>query len=590
MRTYPIDIVYLWCDGAEESFAAEKNKCARKFGISLSDDNNGDARFENHDELKFSLRSVEKYAPWIRTVFIAIADSQSPPKWLNLEHPKVKIVHHSDFIPKAHLPVFDSNTIEHFIARIPGLSEHFLCANDDMMFNRSVDQDFFFSICDGKPICRFREPVKRSTERISDYLHYLDNAARIVKESCKRRSRATSKAILRLPHHCIDGYCKSDMIAIYEKHKCEIEPAFKNPFRSEDDIQRILYSYDGIQHYGWHFKQLAAEDGDSMVCHKYHPLAKIAGKLANPALICVNDSGLKTSYEQKMSRALLEDILLPAKSAFEKVSPQQASCDESERTEHRLKTLNRLELYIAQNKRNNIVARYRLRELAHTPEKATGAVEVSFIVSTLNSSAGISRFFDSVFSATDMPVFEIVCVDEGSLDDTKDIVESWADATPKVRLVDQNVAGVAERKNAGLEAASGEYVVFLRVEDRIISGKNLELAYANAHSRSLDLMLPVAGLRKSASSLWGCLIRRSLFAEKGMPHIFPGRNDGLDFLALSRMKNAHAEIYRNPFFASTAIHKNLFLRGCDCLRENGLRYTLDNLKWKIFRKLKSMVS
>ena len=91
---------------------------------------------------KYSLRSVEMYAPWIRKIFI-VTDNQVP-KWLDTSNPKIRIVDHKEILPEVSLPCFNSRLIEHFLYKIPGLSEHFLYANDDMFINRPVTPATFF--------------------------------------------------------------------------------------------------------------------------------------------------------------------------------------------------------------------------------------------------------------------------------------------------------------------------------------------------------------------------------------------------------------------------------------------------------------
>lgn len=49
-------------------------------------------RFADNEELKYSLRSVQKFAPWIRNIHI-VTNGQIP-AWLNLEHPKINLVTH----------------------------------------------------------------------------------------------------------------------------------------------------------------------------------------------------------------------------------------------------------------------------------------------------------------------------------------------------------------------------------------------------------------------------------------------------------------------------------------------------------------
>lgn len=101
-------------------------------------------RFQDNDELKYSLRSVEKYAPWIRNIFI-VTNGQVP-QWLNLSNPKIKIIPHSDiFLDKTHLPTFSSPAIEAHLHRIPGLSKRFLYFNDDVLLAKQIWPDDFYT-------------------------------------------------------------------------------------------------------------------------------------------------------------------------------------------------------------------------------------------------------------------------------------------------------------------------------------------------------------------------------------------------------------------------------------------------------------
>lgn len=50
------------------------------------------SRFEDNEELRYSLRSVERHAPWVRHIFI-VTNGQIP-SWLNLDNPRVTVVTH----------------------------------------------------------------------------------------------------------------------------------------------------------------------------------------------------------------------------------------------------------------------------------------------------------------------------------------------------------------------------------------------------------------------------------------------------------------------------------------------------------------
>lgn len=101
-------------------------------------------RYADYEQLRYSIRSVEKYAPWVRQIFI-VTNGQLP-FWLNLDHAKVTIVTHEEIFDSAdQLPTFSSPAIEANLHKIPGLSDRFLYLNDDVMFGKSVWPDDFYS-------------------------------------------------------------------------------------------------------------------------------------------------------------------------------------------------------------------------------------------------------------------------------------------------------------------------------------------------------------------------------------------------------------------------------------------------------------
>src|SRR5690606_17115921 len=148
---FDIDLVYLWVDGSDPKWQAKKRAVT---GV-LSDhsETNNKGRYVSNDELRYALRSAEKHTPWIRRIFIVTDDQR--PAWLNTDHPRIQVIDHKEIMPGEALPCFNSEVIEYFLYRIPGLSEHFLFANDDMFFNADLQPDFFFEK-DGYPIFRLK--------------------------------------------------------------------------------------------------------------------------------------------------------------------------------------------------------------------------------------------------------------------------------------------------------------------------------------------------------------------------------------------------------------------------------------------------
>ncbi|KAB7503638.1 N-acetylglucosamine-1-phosphotransferase subunits alpha/beta [Armadillidium nasatum] len=106
------------------------------------------SRYEDNEELRYSLRSIEKFAPWVRRIYL-VTNGQIP-NWLNLDHPRLSIVTHNEIFPDlSHLPTFSSPAIESHIHRISGLSEHFLYLNDDILLGDKIHPNDFYSSVSG---------------------------------------------------------------------------------------------------------------------------------------------------------------------------------------------------------------------------------------------------------------------------------------------------------------------------------------------------------------------------------------------------------------------------------------------------------
>ena len=142
MKNEKIDLVYLWVDGSDSDWLKKKNKYLQSLNFEVTQDESGACRYIDNDELKFSLRSVERYMPWINHIFI-VTDNQIP-SWLNLEYSKVSIIDHKDIMNEDILPTFNSMVIEANIYKIPNLSDYFILANDDFFAYKDVPISFFF--------------------------------------------------------------------------------------------------------------------------------------------------------------------------------------------------------------------------------------------------------------------------------------------------------------------------------------------------------------------------------------------------------------------------------------------------------------
>jgi hypothetical protein len=113
----PIDIVYTWVDGDDKEWLSQKNLYKNGTTKDASTSN----RFKNRDEIKYSIRSLVMFAPWIRNIYIVTYSKSSYPSWLDITNDKINIISHDDIFPdKSHLPTFNSQAIECHLCNISG--------------------------------------------------------------------------------------------------------------------------------------------------------------------------------------------------------------------------------------------------------------------------------------------------------------------------------------------------------------------------------------------------------------------------------------------------------------------------------------
>jgi hypothetical protein len=142
---FPIDVVYTWVNGNDEKWNEKRMARAEEVGRNLHKVANSQTRYMNRDELRYSLRSLYYYAPWVRKIFL-VTDDQVP-NWYDSSSSMLTIVSHRDIFPDSDaLPTFNSHAIESVLHRIPSLSEHFLYMNDDVFFSSIVHPEAFFEV------------------------------------------------------------------------------------------------------------------------------------------------------------------------------------------------------------------------------------------------------------------------------------------------------------------------------------------------------------------------------------------------------------------------------------------------------------
>ena len=135
-----IDIYIMWVNGSDPKWFKRMIKTSIKHKRIFDDDYYVN-RFQDNNELMWSLRSVEKYVPWVNKIHI-VTDKQYP-VWMNISHPKLHFVNHGFlFYPGFHS--YNSNAIQFLMYRIPGISRRVIVMDDDCIFMNYIPPNYFF--------------------------------------------------------------------------------------------------------------------------------------------------------------------------------------------------------------------------------------------------------------------------------------------------------------------------------------------------------------------------------------------------------------------------------------------------------------
>lgn len=105
-------------------------------------------------------------------------------------------------------------------------------------------------------------------------------------------------------------------------------------------------------------------------------------------------------------------------------------------------------------------------------------LRISVVIPAYNSAAHIGRAIDSVLAQT-RPADEIIVVDDGSTDATADVIRAYG---PKIRLIPQANTGASAARNAGINAATGDWIAFLDADDEWLPSKiERQIEILNCH-------------------------------------------------------------------------------------------------------------
>lgn len=323
-----IDVVVTWVDGTDYKWLEEKSNYKPKGKYEEANTQN---RFTPSELFRYWFRGIEKNAPWVNKIFFITYGHI--PEWLNVNHPKLRIVKHEEYIPSQYLPTYNSNVIELNVHRIEDLSEKFILFNDDMyLIDRVKETDFFVGekvrdLAIYKPIIPFGSFSHIEVNNTIIMNKYFKKRRELKRHPFKffrlKNGKYNINNLVALLYPGILGYMgghvayphlKSTFIEVYKKIGNILPEVEKSRFRSEDDVSHYLMSHWNIEtgkfvprnvNFGRYFENNEVKDIISALKTKKYKV------------ICINDTMALDSEETDRSLEEIFSKIFPKKSKFE---------------------------------------------------------------------------------------------------------------------------------------------------------------------------------------------------------------------------------------------------------------------------------
>lgn len=114
-------------------------------------------------------------------------------------------------------------------------------------------------------------------------------------------------------------------------------------------------------------------------------------------------------------------------------------------------------------------------------------VKISVVIPIYNASEFLGDAFDCLLNQT-FTDFELICVNDGSKDDSLEILNDYASKDSRIKVIDKENGGCGSARNRGLDEASGDYIYFFDPDD-ILEKNTFELAYDSASENDSDMVV-----------------------------------------------------------------------------------------------------
>ncbi|WP_210649136.1 stealth conserved region 3 domain-containing protein [Nocardioides sp. SYSU D00065] len=297
---FDVDVVYTWVDGDDEEWLAARDARIVALGGTPDRRATGAARYRSRDELRYSMRSIHLFAPWVRRIHLVTAGQV--PSWLDTAHPSIRVVDHRDILPASALPTFSSHAIETRLHAVPDLAEHFVYVNDDVFLGRPRRPEHFFT--PGGQFAAFvadHRAVGLPGTDDRPYLSAAQNNRRVLADAF---GVVLTHTMMHSPH----PQRRTVLAEIAARFPDEVDRTTHAPFRSPTDLS-MLSSF--AQSYGLVTGQAVragAHHGYVDLGHQQLPVQLKAMLKRDRDFFCVADNHV-SAFDEERADGLLLDFL-----------------------------------------------------------------------------------------------------------------------------------------------------------------------------------------------------------------------------------------------------------------------------------------
>jgi hypothetical protein len=319
--TGKIDMVVTWAGSPSEERTTARRKAFSLFeGATNADEYNKDSaprRVDDNGELWILLQRAYLFGgSWLGNVHVICPDGTELPEVVLLNFlGKSGYAHFRAFIilcpesaifPKNHLPVFNSHAFEANLDQIPGLTERFVYACDDMWLNRRLPRNAFFDLCGRpRPLMNKRTMpcLRYAYQHCPIYAIYhqaMHNSATMVRRVFPNHQYLS-------PDHQMHPVTRSGFANARKLFPIDFKRVSQSSFRCESDFHPVslvqnLLAASGLST----FRNPAVHGcllsiyGSVWVTRICRNIAVIRGKVRSMPLLCVNDErNLKTGWDRR---------------------------------------------------------------------------------------------------------------------------------------------------------------------------------------------------------------------------------------------------------------------------------------------------